>query len=248
MVSIAVNTSAGPVNYWNAWHEARGWLDVELDLRRSYIPTEVASLRKAKEDLKNFYMSMHSNTGALIHEIDLIEKAQQYLLLSEIIIAGALGVKELNFHLPKNINLEIHGNKLNTILQQAVSLARDNNVQLLLENNWRGSFSTVKDLLWALQKFPRIKMCFDIGHAHISHNGSETEFIEQMSPHILNAHIHDNSGQTDQHLALGSGNINYKEIINFLINKTKINRLIIENKTEKEITLTAEVLKQIIKK
>lgn len=247
MVSIAVSTSAGPKNYWNVWHKDRGWLNVEVDFARSYLPAELKSLENARKDLSEFYMSAHSMADAILHEIELLEKAQQYLLFGEIIIAGKLGIKELNFHLPKNIDLAKQGNKLISVLDRAVKLSKENNIQLLLENNWRGSFSDASDLLWIFEKFPQIKMCFDIGHAHISNNGNELSFIEKMAPHILNAHIHDNNGTKDEHLALGSGSMKYDEIINFLLSKTSMNRLIIENKTEEEIKKSISVLKSLLK-
>ncbi|MEM2870811.1 MAG: sugar phosphate isomerase/epimerase family protein [Thermoplasmata archaeon] len=45
-------------------------------------------------------------------------------------------------------------------------------------------------------------LCFDIGHAHTC--GNVEEFLE-LAPRFTNVHIHDNTGERDEHLVLGRG-------------------------------------------
>lgn len=54
-----------------------------------------------------------------------------------------------------------------------------------------------------------LMMCFDIGHANT--NGQVTEFIKEFKDRIINIHIHDNHGKTDEHLTCGEGKIDFKK-------------------------------------
>jgi sugar phosphate isomerase/epimerase len=55
-----------------------------------------------------------------------------------------------------------------------------------------------------------LKICFDVGHAHIS--GAIDGFLE-LKEDFVNLHLHDNNGDKDKHLVLGEGNIDLKEIL-----------------------------------
>jgi len=46
-------------------------------------------------------------------------------------------------------------------------------------------------------------ICFDIGHANTT--GQTEKMIETFGDRIVNVHVHDNNGQNDEHLTLGSG-------------------------------------------
>lgn len=57
---------------------------------------------------------------------------------------------------------------------------------------------------------PRVKVCFDIGHANLSKTPIPV-WIEKLAPHITHVHLSDNNGIYDEHLALGDGNIDFLE-------------------------------------
>ena len=81
--------------------------------------------------------------------------------------------------------------------------ADEQNVSLALENMppWRGS---IGDDVWDLLKRIKgtgLKICLDIGHAHIG--GSIDGFFEKTDL-IANVHIHENDGKNDLHMPLGS--------------------------------------------
>ncbi len=56
-----------------------------------------------------------------------------------------------------------------------------------------------------------IYMTFDVGHANT--NGNIDEFISMCFKRIKHVHIHDNMGKWDEHLPIGKGNIDWKNII-----------------------------------
>jgi sugar phosphate isomerase/epimerase len=58
----------------------------------------------------------------------------------------------------------------------------------------------------------RVSACFDIGHAHCNSATPVMNWIEKLGRRIEYVHIHDNDGTSDQHAAIGEGNIPFKEV------------------------------------
>ncbi len=93
------------------------------------------------------------------------------------------------------------------------------NISIAWENVWEKDF-TLFDMI--LTHEPETKFCFDIGHANCFSTFTPDQFIERYGKNINHIHIHDNHGNEDSHLSLGSGNIDFNEIAK-LITKTDIN-------------------------
>ena len=55
-----------------------------------------------------------------------------------------------------------------------------------------------------------VGLTFDIGHANT--NSQIFEFLADLKK-VIHVHLHDNKGKSDEHLQLGKGNINWKEVI-----------------------------------
>ena len=56
-----------------------------------------------------------------------------------------------------------------------------------------------------------IGICYDIGHANTT--GQIDAIPELLGDRILNIHIHDNNGKTDEHLTIGEGNIDFQKVL-----------------------------------
>lgn len=85
-------------------------------------------------------------------------------------------------------------------------------VLLALENipkMWISLCSDAKEMK-ELVGGTNLKICFDVGHAHIS--GAVDGFLD-LKENFVNIHLHDNNGDKDKHLVLGEGNIGLKEIL-----------------------------------
>lgn len=54
---------------------------------------------------------------------------------------------------------------------------------------------------------PRLRMCFDTGHAHMV--GDVPTLIEACAPAIAYLHLHDNNAKDDNHRMIGDGTINW---------------------------------------
>ncbi len=59
---------------------------------------------------------------------------------------------------------------------------------------------------------PRLVHCFDFGHHHVFASLPFREWLHYLRPRgHIHFHIHDNRGDSDDHLAPGAGNIDWKE-------------------------------------
>lgn len=61
---------------------------------------------------------------------------------------------------------------------------------------------------------PSVVCALDTGHAHV--NGGIQASIEAFGPRLQHIHLHDNHGETDEHLEVGKGTIRFTEFSSFL--------------------------------
>ena len=76
------------------------------------------------------------------------------------------------------------------------------------------SLSTASDLVEILERSfegTDLGICMDVGHAHML--GDAPEAIETASEYLVTTHIHDNRGQSDDHLVPFQGTINWAATI-----------------------------------
>lgn len=113
-------------------------------------------------------------------------------------------------------------------LEEISALADEYSTSIALENMPDMRFATCKttEEMEAMLSGLDIDMCFDIGHANTT---DELPEMCRLLPRMTNVHIHDNMGEKDQHLELGKGNIDFKDVISKLSSYT--GNYIIEVKT-----------------
>jgi len=61
-----------------------------------------------------------------------------------------------------------------------------------------------------------LKVCFDAGHLLAFGGGDFPHWLKTLEPVIGQLHLHDNQGDADAHLALGSGRVPLKETLDYL--------------------------------
>jgi sugar phosphate isomerase/epimerase len=61
---------------------------------------------------------------------------------------------------------------------------------------------------------PPMNYVLDVGHAHLQ--GEEYKFIEKYGYKIKHVHVSDNLGESDQHLPIGEGDINWRNVFDSL--------------------------------
>ncbi|RKE02448.1 sugar phosphate isomerase/epimerase family protein [Marinifilum flexuosum] len=112
-------------------------------------------------------------------------------------------------------------------LKTLVCEAEKDNIEICIENIHENSINELLD--YSLLIEPRkIQYTIDIAHIVLYSNFDPIVGLEILYDNVRNIHVSDNDGVNDLHLTLGSGIINYENIINYLVAKCYSNTITIE--------------------
>ena len=91
------------------------------------------------------------------------------------------------------------------------------------------------DILILLQQLSNkcVGFCLDVGHQAVFSRSPLTQWIDVLGDHLKQLHLHDNFGESDDHLALGDGNIDFQELF-----------LCVEHLNQKPMAVTIEPHKE----
>lgn len=133
----------------------------------------------------------------------------------------ALGITQATFHpfsYPYKSYMLSGGEILmeNTIAsaKEIIERASQFGIKVCFENLTTGLFSNPEDFKILFEKVPKAGLTFDIGHANL--NGNIFSFISSFRKKIVHVHAHDNDGNSDVHMPIGSGNINWPIVLKAL--------------------------------
>lgn len=98
------------------------------------------------------------------------------------------------------------------------NVKREYGVKIAIENmpSFPMMLGKTADELMDIFNGTELGFCFDIGHANTTKQINE--IIEKLGNRIINLHIHDNVGENDDHMTIGEGNIDFKDVISKLKN------------------------------
>ncbi|MHB1309882.1 MAG: sugar phosphate isomerase/epimerase family protein, partial [Limisphaerales bacterium] len=85
-------------------------------------------------------------------------------------------------------------------------------ITICLENMWESSPQLWERLLRGIAH-PQVRMCLDVAHAHAYGDFAVETWMDRLKGRIAHMHWNDNHGDTDSHLALGEGNVPWKNIL-----------------------------------
>lgn len=108
---------------------------------------------------------------------------------------------------------------------------------LALENIFEKDPLLLAKLLKTINS-PHLTHCFDIGHYNIFADYPLADWLDILGPYITELHLHDNNGEWDEHLALGEGSIDIKEIFRHIKERNINPELVIEAHTEERVFLS----------
>lgn len=148
-------------------------------------------------------------------EIDLCQKLQAPLIVHGGGIVEPRLIKQIKRKALENFVLSV-----NEILEYALTRG----VIILLENlsnyiNHRPFhyiFTQEEEYEYVFEKFPDLKMFFDIGHSNIA-DGKPNQVIRKYHKKIYGMSFSNNDGVRDQHLPIGQGEIDYKTIVKTIV-------------------------------
>jgi len=92
--------------------------------------------------------------------------------------------------------------------QEFVPAARVLGTIVAVENIFEKEPSTIKALLDAIDD-PCFRHCFDVGHWNMFTTVTLEEWFSELGAYIVESHIHDNHGESDEHLPVGEGVIDF---------------------------------------
>lgn len=208
-------------------------------------------IKKANEIIKNNNISLNLHIPYFLPINSLIpdvSEASLKFVKKEIILASKLGAKKITIHsgdkdLPntkaavtKNIKMLIKN------LKEIVSFGKKYKIKIGLENSWTPErlCKSSKDLLHMTDSVKGLRVVFDAGHANAI-KANLVKYFKEVKNQVINIHISDNNGKTDQHAMLGEGNINYKNLLGEIKNSGYHGPFILEVFSHKNVLKGREI-------
>jgi sugar phosphate isomerase/epimerase len=152
--------------------------------------------------------------GLYIHSRDSkIRAVARERIVQGMEIAKRLGAKYVVFHGNFIPLIGRESYEKNWIAQNAhfwSEILEKYDVTVLLENLWEPGPELFREVLEKVSS-PRLKICFDTGHASVFSKVPFEEWVSVLGDGIAYVHVNDNDGEVDDELAPGEGNINWRE-------------------------------------
>ncbi len=112
-----------------------------------------------------------------------------------------------------NINIWLESS-LSTWLP-LVKEAKERGLILAIENVFEENPDPLRMLLQKIGS-PNFRFCFDSGHCHVFSKSPLSQWIETLGEYLVEVHLHDNQGEMDDHLPIGEGRFDFKELFKLL--------------------------------
>lgn len=130
-------------------------------------------------------------------------------------------------------------------LKRIVSEAEKLNISIAIENVFEESPSLIKNLIHEMDS-DRLGHCFDIGHFNIFGRVPIEKWFEELGDFIFELHLHDNRGRWDEHLAPGSGNIDFRHLFSLVSKLPSKPILTLEAHSKEEMEKGIEKIKEFM--
>jgi sugar phosphate isomerase/epimerase len=114
---------------------------------------------------------------------------------------------------------------------------------IAIENVYEESPDSLLMLLKEINS-PYFKFCFDTGHHNVFGKAPLPLWMEQLGEYLVEVHLHDNFGEMDEHLPIGEGSFDFRELF-ALFSKWGLNPIYtIEPHQEDHLWRGLEAIKQ----
>jgi len=137
-------------------------------------------------------------------------------MLRGIEVAGALGAGKIVYHtffnplLPDAV-LPGWRELARPIWEESIEAARRAGISLCMENSYEPTAEFFNELLETFGK--GADMCFDPAHVHLYSRDGQSSWVVTLGHRVNHVHLNDNAGSSDDHLALGKGNIPFHSFL-----------------------------------
>jgi len=197
-----------------------GGIEVYYEGKHKLLWKEINNLLSSYD----FHVYLHAPFSDLniasFNETVLRESMEQ--IKSSLEVSAKIGAKVTTIHFgrysPLGLSYPEEALKINRETIKGLSkFGEECGIDLGFENTPKG-FGAMFGSCETLEKIIEetgINITLDIGHANTWDNGP-IEFIKRLDNSIAHIHLHDNSGDSDTHTAIGKGVVDYKVVIGTL--------------------------------
>jgi len=196
-------------------------------LRSDMSTTDIESLQESLASF-NFIPTIHAplddvNLSSLKEQI---RRASLELHMESVDLANDLGASILVIHagvcpIDQIARLEDAQNRFKASLLELVYYAEPHDIVIAVENKQKNIDREI--ILYAEEHIAiveeyrdlGVRGCLDVGHANTV-NADFDKYIRGFGDLLVEVHLHDNDGTTDNHLSLGQGTLDFPEISKLL--------------------------------
>ena len=105
-------------------------------------------------------------------------------------------------------------------MKELTQFAATRKVNLMLENappENHAPLESIECFSHVMKRVPALSFHLDVGHAFIENRmRGVRDYIDAFGDRLAHVHMHDNHGKQDEHLPLGKGKIDAREVIRLL--------------------------------
>ncbi len=139
---------------------------------------------------------------------------------------------------------EVEDEWLDTALETWAPLVKDlqgTRTTLMLENVYERTPRMLQKLLRGLNS-EKVGFCFDPGHMNVFSETNMKGWLTTLGPFLKEVHLHDNDGNSDDHLAIGQGKIDFEHLFEYMEENHLRPIMTLEAHKEKWVWESLEVL------
>ena len=144
-----------------------------------------------------------------------IREVSDYRVEQSLDIASELGAQAVIFHtnFVPNFHLEIYYRSFvdRNYEYWSKKLEKYPDMNIYIENMFDMDWTLIAALAERFKGVEHFGVCFDYAHAHVFGDENRIDdWVNALAPYVKHMHINDNDFQSDLHLALGDGKIDWK--------------------------------------
>jgi sugar phosphate isomerase/epimerase len=126
--------------------------------------------------------------------------------------------------------------------KRVIDSLSSNNTVIALENIFEKRPDTLHALIQSIDS-PRFRYCLDTGHFNMFSEIPFEQWFDKLGSYLAEIHLHDNHGESDEHLGIGQGNFDFSLLFSLLETNDSSPLLTIEGKNKEEIIKSLNYLK-----
>lgn len=127
-------------------------------------------------------------------------------------------------------------------ISKIVAKADDLRIKIAFENIYD---SHPENLCSLIELYPKevVGVCFDTGHFNLFSETPMKAWLSAFGERTFEVHLHDNSGDADEHIAIGDGTVKFEIVKNWLAQQAKLPKLTIEMRQKTHVVKSIGKLK-----